>query len=104
MNISEITPTSVRLSWSYPGNASEVLYYVIQYKPKLASWDTKRITGIITTFYDLMGLWSNMEYEFVVKAVNNIGSGDKSSLVASTTAGETVGIVNNTHTRSDDSQ
>ena len=43
MKISEVTPTSVRLSWSYPGSDTEVQYYVIQYKPKLASWDYKEV-------------------------------------------------------------
>jgi hypothetical protein len=88
MKISEVTPTSVRLSWSYPGNANEVQYYVIQYKPKLASWDYKEISGAITTFYDIRGLTPYTEYEFVVLAVNNVGRGDKSSPVVATT-GET---------------
>ena len=33
----------MRLSWSYPGSDTEVQYYVIQYKPKLASWDYKEV-------------------------------------------------------------
>ena len=43
VKVSEVTPTSVRLSWSYPANPTEVQYYVIQYKPKLASWDYKEV-------------------------------------------------------------
>ncbi|XP_059098877.1 tyrosine-protein phosphatase Lar-like isoform X3 [Tigriopus californicus] len=88
VKISEVTPTSVRLSWSYPGSPTEVQYYVIQYKPKLASWDYKEISGAITTFYDIRGLTPYTEYEFVVLAVNNVGRGDKSMPVVTTT-GET---------------
>ena len=41
LKVSEITLTSVRLSWDYLGRKTEVTYFVIQYKPKLASWDYK---------------------------------------------------------------
>lgn len=61
---------------------------MIQYKPKLASWDYKEISGAITTFYDIRGLTPYTEYEFVVLAVNNVGRGDKSMPVVTTT-GET---------------
>jgi len=88
VRISDVTPTSVRLSWSYPGNPAEVQYYVLQYKPKLASWDYKEISGAITTFYDIRGLTPFTDYEFVVLAVNNVGRGDKSRAVVATT-GET---------------
>ena len=78
VRVSEVTPTSVRLSWSYPGasgsssgsasgsSTGEVQYYVIQYKPRLASWDYKEISGAITTFYDIRGLTPYTEYEFAV--------------------------------------
>ena len=46
----------MRLSWSYPGSDTEVQYYVIQYKPKAATWDYKEISGAITNFYDIRGL------------------------------------------------
>jgi hypothetical protein len=88
VKISDVTPTSVHLSWSYPGSPNEVQYYVIQYKPKLASWDYKEISGAITNFYDIRGLTPYTEYEFVVLAVNNVGRGDKSRPVVATT-GET---------------
>ena len=88
VRITDVTPTSVRLHWSYPGNPAEVQYYVIQYKPKLASWDYKEISGAITTFYDIRGLTPFTEYEFVVLAVNNVGRGDTSRPVVATT-GET---------------
>ncbi len=38
VRVTEVQSTSVRLSWSYDGDAaSEVQYYVIQYKPKVDS-------------------------------------------------------------------
>ena len=36
--------------------SSQVQYYVIQYKPKAATWDYKEISGAITNFYDIRGL------------------------------------------------
>ena len=58
MRVSDVQPTSVRLSWSYDGDVEvdEVKYYVIQYKPKAATWDYKEISGAITNFYDIRGL------------------------------------------------
>ena len=57
VRVSDVQPTSVRLSWSYDGDVtSEVQYYVIQYKPKAATWDYKEISGAITNFYDIRGL------------------------------------------------
>ena len=85
VRVSKVSSTSVRLSWTYPGNTGEVQYYVIQYKPRLASWDYKEISGIITTFYDIGGLSQFTEYELVVLAVNNIGRGQKSYPVIATT-------------------
>ena len=85
VRVSKVSSTSVRLSWIYPGSPTEVQYYVIQYKPKLASWDYKEISGIITTFYDIGGLSQFTEYELVVLAVNNIGRGPKSLPVLATT-------------------
>jgi receptor-type tyrosine-protein phosphatase delta len=90
LEVTEITPTSVRLSWGYSGRASEVQYYVIQYKPKMASWDYKEISGAITQFYDIRGLTPYTEYEFVVLGVNNVGRGRKSDPVVIIT-GETNG-------------
>ncbi len=60
----------------------------LQYKPKLATWDYKEISGAITTYYDIRGLTPYTEYEFVVLAVNNVGRGEKSNPVVATT-GET---------------
>ena len=41
LKATERTATSVKLSWSYPGSGSEVQYYVIEYRPKRATWDWK---------------------------------------------------------------
>ena len=92
LRVSDVTPTSVKLTWNYPrgrdGVPRDVQYFVIQYKPKLASWDYKEISGAITTFYDIRGLSPYTEYEFVVLAKNNVGRGPKSEPVIVTT-GET---------------
>ena len=81
----QVTPTSVKLSWSYPGSGSEVQYYVIEYRPKRATWDWKEISGAITQFYDIRGLTPDTEYEFVVMGVNNVGRGEKSQPILVTT-------------------
>jgi netrin-G3 ligand len=87
--VQDVQPTSVRLSWSYDGDVtSDVQYYVIQYKPKAATWDYKEISGAITNFYDIRGLSPYTEYEFGVLAVNNVGRGKK-SIAALATTGET---------------
>ena len=85
LKATEITPTSVKLSWSYPGTGSEVQYYVIEYRPKRATWDWKEISGAITQFYDIRGLTPYTEYEFVVLGVNNVGRGEKSAPTIVTT-------------------
>ena len=85
LKATEITPTSVKLSWSYPGTGSEVQYYVIEYRPKRATWDWKEISGAITQFYDIRGLTPYTEYEFVVLGVNNVGRGEKSAPIVVTT-------------------
>ena len=85
LKATEITPTSVKLSWSYPGSGSEVQYYVIEYRPKVATWDWKEISGAITQFYDIRGLSPYTEYEFVVLGVNNVGRGEKSVPIVVTT-------------------
>ena len=68
-----------------PGTGSEVQYYVIEYRPKRATWDWKEISGAITQFYDIRGLTPYTEYEFVVLGVNNVGRGEKSAPIVVTT-------------------
>ncbi|XP_044737145.1 tyrosine-protein phosphatase Lar isoform X1 [Chrysoperla carnea] len=84
---SEITATSVRLSWSYNG-PEELHYYVIQFKPKHANQAYSEISGIITMYYSVRNLSPYTEYEFFVIAVNNIGRGPPSVPVIVST-GET---------------
>ena len=97
LRVSDITPTSVKLTWQYGNNGgmrrlsgrgppSE--YFAIQYKPRAASWDYKEISGVVSDFYDIRGLSPYTEYEFVVLAVNDVGRGPKSQAVLATT-GET---------------
>lgn len=87
VRVSEITATSVRLTWSYTG-AEELQYYVIQYKPKYANQAYSEISGIITMYYTVRNLSPYTEYELFVIAVNNIGRGPPST-PAIVTTGET---------------
>ncbi|XP_074033779.1 tyrosine-protein phosphatase Lar isoform X2 [Leptinotarsa decemlineata] len=87
VKISEITATSVRLTWSYNG-PEELQYYVIQFKPKYANQAYSEISGIITMYYSVRNLSPYTEYEMYVIAVNNIGRGPPSAPAAVTT-GET---------------
>lgn len=89
VRISEITATSVHISWHYDGPPSEAVEFVIQYKPKLAvSQDYSEITGLKTNYYTVQNLSSFTEYEFYVVAVSAIGRGLASTATFVTT-GET---------------
>ncbi|XP_032454535.1 tyrosine-protein phosphatase Lar isoform X4 [Nasonia vitripennis] len=87
VQVSEITATSVKLTWSYKGPES-LAYYVIQHKPKHAHQAYAEISGITTMYYMVRSLSPYTEYEFFVIAVNDIGRGPPSSPVVVTT-GET---------------
>ncbi|XP_060521097.1 tyrosine-protein phosphatase Lar isoform X3 [Cylas formicarius] len=87
VRVSEITATSVRLTWSYNG-PEELQYYVIQFKPKYANQAFSEISGIITMYYSVRNLSPYTEYEMYVIAVNNIGRGPPSA-PAIVTTGET---------------
>ena len=57
MRISEITATSVHISWHYDGPPSEAVEFVIQYKPKLApAQDYAEIIGLKTNYYTVQNL------------------------------------------------
>ncbi|XP_046660336.1 tyrosine-protein phosphatase Lar isoform X3 [Homalodisca vitripennis] len=86
IQVSDITATSVRLTWAYP--SEDLQYYVITYKPKYANQAFSEISGIITMHYTVRSLSPYTEYEMYVIAVNNIGRGPPSSPVIVTT-GET---------------
>ncbi|CAG9761325.1 unnamed protein product [Ceutorhynchus assimilis] len=90
VRVSEITATSVRLTWSYTG-PEDLQYYVIQFKPKYANQAFSEISGIITMYYSVRNLSPYTEYEMFVIAVNNIGRGPPSTPAVVTT-GETGNI------------
>ncbi|XP_076390650.1 tyrosine-protein phosphatase Lar isoform X9 [Megachile rotundata] len=87
VQVSDITATSVKLTWSYKG-ADELQYYVIQHKPKHVEQAYAEISGITTMYYHVRSLSPYTEYEFYVIAVNAIGRGPPSAPVTVTT-GET---------------
>ena len=103
LRVSDITPTSVKLTWQYrntnggiqrlSGRGPTSEYFAIQYKPQAASWDYKEISGMTSDFYDLRGLSPNTEYEFAVFAVNNVGRGPNSQTVLATTGKESGRLV-----------
>ncbi|BET03182.1 phosphatase [Nesidiocoris tenuis] len=86
IQFSDVTATTVRLSWSYPSDDS--MYFVIQYKPKYANQAYSEISGIITMYYTIRSLSPYTEYEFYVIAVNNLGRGPPSAAIVVPT-GET---------------
>ena len=89
VRISEITATSVHISWHYDGPPSEAVEFVIQYKPKLAPLaDFSEVVGLKTNYYTVQNLNPFTEYEFYVVAVSAIGRGLASTATFVTT-GET---------------
>ena len=87
IQVSEITATAVKLTWSYKG-ADEIQYYVIQHKPKQANQALAEISGITTSYYYVRSLSPYTEYEMYVTAVNIVGRGPPSLPIIVTT-GET---------------
>ncbi|XP_014472439.1 PREDICTED: tyrosine-protein phosphatase Lar isoform X4 [Dinoponera quadriceps] len=92
VQVSDITATSVKLSWSYKG-PDELQYYVIQHKPKHVNQAFAEISGITTMYYHVRSLSPYTEYELYVIAVNSIGRGPPSAPVIVTT-GETTESTN----------
>ncbi|KAG0437323.1 hypothetical protein HPB47_017497 [Ixodes persulcatus] len=87
--VSDVTATSVRLSWSYEGaGADNIRYYVVQYKPRQSNRDYSETSGITTPFHHVRDLSPYTEYEFYVLATNDLGRGTPSVPVMVTT-GET---------------
>lgn len=85
--MSDITATSVKLSWFFK-ETDDLQYYVIQHKPKHVNQAYAEISGITTMYYQVRNLSPYTEYEFNVIAVNKIGRGPPSAPVIVTT-GET---------------
>ncbi|XP_055931729.1 tyrosine-protein phosphatase Lar-like isoform X6 [Argiope bruennichi] len=92
VQISDVTASSVRIAWSYDIGSENIIYYVIQYKPRQTNQDYSEISGINTMFYTIRDLTPYTEYEFYVIAVNAIGRGSPSAPAVITT-GETVDSV-----------
>ncbi|GFU37481.1 tyrosine-protein phosphatase Lar [Nephila pilipes] len=88
VQISDVTASSVRISWSYDIGAENIVYYVIQFKPRMTNQDYSELSGINSMFYTVRDLTPYTEYEFYVIAVNAIGRGSP-SLPAVVTTGET---------------
>ncbi|XP_076625271.1 tyrosine-protein phosphatase Lar isoform X9 [Colletes latitarsis] len=87
VQVSDITATSVKLTWSYKGS-DELLYYVIQHKPKHVNQAFAEISGITTMYYLVRSLSPYTEYELYVIAVNANGRSPPSA-PAIVTTGET---------------
>ncbi|XP_023289127.1 tyrosine-protein phosphatase Lar isoform X2 [Orussus abietinus] len=90
VQVSDITATSVKLAWSYK-RPDQLMYYVIQYKPKSANQAFTEISGITTMYYHVRSLSPYTEYELYVIAVNKIGRGPASAPVIVTTGETTPG-------------
>lgn len=89
VRVSDVTATSVRLTWSYaPSEREDVTYYVIQYKPKYSNQDYAEISGVLNQDHMITSLNPYTEYEFSVIAFNKVGRGHPSQSVDATT-GET---------------
>ncbi|XP_037557274.1 receptor-type tyrosine-protein phosphatase delta-like isoform X3 [Dermacentor silvarum] len=90
--VSDVTATSVRLSWSYEGSGSDnIRYYVVQYKPRQANREYSETSGITMPYHHVRDLSPYTEYEFYVIAVNDLGRGSPSVPVTVTT-GETADL------------
>ncbi|CAB3376185.1 Hypothetical predicted protein [Cloeon dipterum] len=87
VTISDVTATSVRLSWSHP-ERDDIRYYNIEYRTRGSEYFLETINGINTLYYTLRGLTPYTEYEFLVTANNDVGKGPPSSPAIITT-GET---------------
>ncbi|XP_075528366.1 tyrosine-protein phosphatase Lar isoform X3 [Dermacentor variabilis] len=90
--VSDVTATSVRLSWSYEGSGSDnIRYYVVQYKPRQANREYSETSGITMPYHHVRDLSPYTEYEFYVIAVNDLGRGSPTVPVTVTT-GETADL------------
>jgi receptor-type tyrosine-protein phosphatase F len=92
VTISDVTATSIRLSWSHP-ERDDIRYYNIEYRTRGSEYSLETINGIHTLYYTVRGLSPYTEYEFLVTANNDVGRGPPSS-PATITTGETGGEIN----------
>lgn len=84
--ISDVTATSIKLTWN-AGNTDPIDSYSVQYKRKYAPGGAlfEEIPEVTNTEYTITGLDAYTVYEFRVMAVNNIGRGIPSNPVDVTT-------------------
>jgi len=93
VKVSDVTSTSVKLSWSHP-NPDDIQYYTISHKPRSASQSPGVISGVVTMYYTIRPLSPYTQYEFTISAVNGFGHGPPSPPIVATT-GETGNITLN---------
>ncbi|XP_025425132.1 tyrosine-protein phosphatase Lar isoform X2 [Sipha flava] len=90
VKVSDVTSTSVKLSWSHP-NPDDIQYYTISHKPRSASQSPGVISGVVTMYYTIRPLSPYTQYEFTISAVNGFGHGPPSPPIVATT-GETADL------------
>lgn len=96
VKVSDVTSTSVKLSWSHP-NPDDIQYYTISHKPRSASQSPGVISGVVTMYYTIRPLSPYTQYEFTISAVNGFGHGPPSPPIVATT-GETGNALAAPHT------
>lgn len=85
LKISEVTSSSVMLSWQAGGFDEPVKYYVVQYKPRDSVQGYSEVSGITTTSHTVTNLKPYVLYEFQVLSVNDRGRGLPSDVAEMTT-------------------
>jgi N-acetylneuraminic acid mutarotase len=71
------------LNWTAPSDDGGAAISSYQYKQDAGAWIT--IPGALTTSYTAIGLLNATAYDFMIRAVNSIGSGTQSSSTTVTT-------------------
>lgn len=85
VKITEVTSSSVRVSWSYDAvDEDKIDFFVIRYKSR-DSDEFSEISGIRTFFYTVASLEPFTIYEFYILAVNSVGPGRPSDAASVTT-------------------
>lgn len=85
LKISEVTSSSVNLSWYPSEEEDQVKYYVVQYKPRDSVQGYSEISGITTASHTVTNLRPYTLYEFQVLCVNDKGRGPPSDVAEMTT-------------------
>jgi len=77
ISVSELTTTSVTLTWSH-GNTERVQSYIVQYRRKYSPYNYTDIVDVLTNEYTLSALRSDTMYEIRIVAVNGFGQSQPS--------------------------